>query len=95
MSDWLANSPVSSVIGIVIVVALVLIVLKLVKSITRPLLIITIVVGAVLVLLGIVDLTLLAATGKKLVGSLFESAKNDAKEAIVNGISCIVPWYLF
>lgn len=86
MSEWLANSPVSSVIGIVIVVALVLIVLKLVKSITRPLLIITLIVGAVLVLLGIVDLTLLAATGKKLLQHIFTKETADAANAAIAAI---------
>jgi len=84
MLDWIQNSPVSSIIGIVLVVALVLVALKLIKTITRPLLITILVVGAVLVILGIVDMTLLAATGKKLLQTILDSIRDKGMEAISN-----------
>ena len=82
--EWLQNSPVSSVLGIILVVALVLVALKLIKTVTRPLLIIILVVGAVLIVLGIVDLTLLAATGKKLLQTIWDSIYAKGVDAISN-----------
>ena len=66
MSEWLANSPFSSVLGIVIAVVLLLIVSKVLHDVTRPVFLVVAIVCGILIFYNVIDLTLLASTGKKL-----------------------------
>ena len=72
ISEWIESSPVSSILMIVIGVLALILVLKIIRSIAKPLLIIIVVVAAVLIFFNLLDLTLLAATGKKLLELIWD-----------------------
>ena len=73
MAEWFNSSPLTNVVGIILIVIGAIIVLKLFKDITRPLFIIVLVVAAVLIFFNVLDLAFLAASGKKLFDSLWSS----------------------
>ena len=88
--EWIKSSPVSSIVGIVIAVVLVLIALKMLRSIARPILITIVVVAGILIFFNVLDLAFLASTGQKLLQYIFDRSVDAGKEAIVNGISSFI-----
>ncbi len=84
MKEWLETSAFSSVLGIVIAIVLLILVLKVFQKVTRPLFIIAIVVAGVLIFFNVLDLTLLASTGKKLLQLIWDGIYDAGTNAISN-----------
>lgn len=61
-----AAFPIESILEIIVAVALIIIAAKLVKSIAKPLFITIVIIAALLVVFGVVDIAFFASTGEKL-----------------------------
>ena len=93
MSEWLANSPVSSWLGIIIAVILLIIVSKIVHNITRPVFLVLVIVAGVMIFYNVIDLTLLASTGKKLFASCL-GCGGENEDKLVDLSAAIIAKYL-
>ncbi len=79
--EWMNSSPTANVIGIVLIVLGVIILLKYVKNITRPLLIVIIGVAAVLLFFNVLDMAMLAEYGKRMVSCACSEAPSAVSVA--------------
>lgn len=70
---------VGSILTIVVAVALILVVLKLVNTIAKPLMAIIIIVAAGLLIFGIVDFSAAVSQGKSILENLFQTISQAAK----------------
>ena len=86
-SEWLSTSPLSSILGIILAVALLFLALKLLKSIAKPLIIAIVVIGVVLIAFNIIDLAFIASTGEKFLAHIWEQIRESAAEAASDAIS--------
>jgi len=67
IKEWINSSPSANVVGIILIILGVIILLKCVRNITRPLFIIIIVVAAVLLFFNVLDLAMLSEYGKRMI----------------------------
>ncbi len=70
---------IGSILTIIVAIALILVVLKLINTIAKPLMAIIIIVAAGLLIFGIVDFSAAVSQGKSLLESLFQSISQAAK----------------
>lgn len=77
MSEWIANSPFSSVLGIIIAVIILIVVSKMVHDITRPIFLVLVIAAGIMIFYNVIDLTLLASTGQKLLTSCLGCGVED------------------
>ncbi len=87
MKEWLESSPYSSLLNIVIIIVLVVLALKLLNSIAKPLLTAILVVGVVLIAFNVIDLAFIASTGEKMLAYLWDLIKSSAADAASDAIS--------
>lgn len=93
MSEWIANSPFSSVLGIVIAVIVLIIISKVVHNITRPVFLIIAIVAGIMIFYNVIDLTLLASSGKKLFASCL-GCGGENSDKLVDLSAAIISKYL-
>ena len=93
MSEWIANSPFSSVLGIVIAVIILIIVSKLVHDVTRPIFLILVLVAGIMIFYNVIDLTLLASSGKKLFANCL-GCGGDSADKLSDLSAAIIAKYL-
>ncbi len=67
ISSCIQSSPSTNIVGILVIILGVIILLKFMKNITRPLFIIIIVVAAILLFFNILDLAMLSEYGKRMI----------------------------
>lgn len=87
MKEWLSTSPFSSVLGIIIVIAAVIIAFKVIKSIAKPLFLGILIVAGVLILFNVIDLAFIASTGQKLLGFIWDKITASAADAAAEALS--------
>lgn len=87
MKEWLNSSPYSSILGIVIVIAAVVIAFKVIKSIAKPLFMGILIVAGVLILFNVIDLAFIASTGQKLLGFIWDKITSSAANAAAEALS--------
>ncbi|MBE6759155.1 MAG: hypothetical protein E7554_03590 [Ruminococcaceae bacterium] len=76
--NWFETSPSANVVSIILIVLAVIIILKTVKNITRPIFILVIVVAAILLFFNVLDLATLSTYGEKLIScACSESSSAD------------------
>ncbi|MCL2486693.1 MAG: hypothetical protein FWE86_03735 [Oscillospiraceae bacterium] len=76
----MATFPVGSFIGIIIAAALIIMAVKLIKSIAKPIISMILVVAALLLIFGIVDLATFIEKGEELADSAISCAERRSGE---------------
>lgn len=78
--------PVGSVIEIIIAAALIIIAFKIIKSIAKPIVYGILIVAALLLIFGVVDIAAVQSKGEKIAGDAISCAEKKAKEAAAEAI---------
>jgi len=89
-SEWISSSPLSSILGIIIAIALIIIAMNLLKSITKPIFIGIIVIGVVLIAFNIIDLAFISSTGQKFLSYLWDQITSAAADAASDAASDLI-----
>ena len=78
--------PIESILEILVAIALVIIAAKLIKSIAKPLFITIVVVAALLVIFGVVDIAFFMTTGEKLLHDALSCAQDQVSSTDVGKV---------
>lgn len=81
-----SSFPVESLVEIIVAIALVIIALKLAKSIAKPLFAVIVAISAALLIFGVVDIATFASTGERLIGDALSCAGSKISDTDVGQI---------
>lgn len=80
-----AAFPIGSIAEIVVAAALIVVAVKLAKSIAKPMIAVILIVAALLLVFGVVDLTTFKETGEKLADSAWSCASSEMGDSNFGG----------